>query len=147
MSPDYYISLFRSLIERLERRISLIGAEHLYLDHVKPRTIIPLLICGQVSPELAFCSEECRSLVINRTRRASEPSPSTIALIRSLSDMCELLPFPEAIDFDRWIAETEDQKPKPYNLYNVNVDHQARCQSKLFMNLNNTNVLSIRLVG
>ncbi|CAI7621996.1 unnamed protein product [Penicillium palitans] len=36
--------------------------------------------------------------------------------------MCELLPLPKAVDFDRWIAETEDQKPKPYNPYNINVD-------------------------
>jgi galactokinase len=78
------------------------------------------LICCQVSPELAFCSEECRSLAVNRTRRASEPSPPTIALIKSLSDMCQLHPLPEAIDFDRWIAETEGQKPKPYNPYNIN---------------------------
>jgi hypothetical protein len=28
--------------------------------------------------------------------------------------------LPEAIDFDRWIAETEGQKPKPYNPYNIN---------------------------
>ena len=78
------------------------------------------LICGQVSPELAFCYEECRSLAVNRTRRASEPSPPTIALIKSLSDMCQLLRLPEAIDLDRWIAETEDQKPKLYNTYNLN---------------------------
>ncbi|KAJ5244691.1 hypothetical protein N7489_004787 [Penicillium chrysogenum] len=36
--------------------------------------------------------------------------------------MCQLHPLPEAIEFDRWIAETEDQKPKRYNPYNINFD-------------------------
>ena len=36
--------------------------------------------------------------------------------------MSRLLPVPETIDCDRWTAETEDQKPKPYNSYNINVD-------------------------
>lgn len=101
------------------------------------------LICGQVSPELAFCSEECRSLAFNRTRRASEPSPPTIALIKSLSDMCQLLRLPETIDLDRWITETEDQKPKPYNTCNINFDRPDQMSEQAI----NTNILSIRVVG
>lgn len=80
------------------------------------------LICGQESPELAFCSEKCRSFETTRTRNASEPSFPTTAFIRSLSDFCQLLPLPESIDFNRWTAKPGDKKPKPNNPHSVDDD-------------------------
>ena len=77
------------------------------------------LICGQESPGLAFCSEKCRSLAINRAGSVSERSSPTNALSRSVSDFCQLLPLPEATDFGLCISKPGGKKPGPNKPHGV----------------------------
>lgn len=70
------------------------------------------LICGQKSPRLAFCSEKCRSLAISRAGSASEPSTPTTGLSRTLSEFCQLLSLPEAVDFNSWLSKTRHKQPE-----------------------------------